>query len=133
MPSLVVVAIDANCLGFNQRKHLIETKCGQLPIPVAHAIPDPHVERWLLVDSAAFKAALGVGCTAPGHKCERGRYKRLLQEAVQKADVNPLLGGIEYAADIVAKMDLMHTPQADPSLEKFLAAVRQQFRRWSAE
>ncbi len=133
LPCLVVVAIDANCLGFNQRKQQIDEHCQKLSrrsLPVAHAIPDPHVERWLLVDSAAFKAVLGVGCDAPDQKCQRGRYKRLLREAIQKAGINPSLGGIEYAADIVAEMDFTHVPHTDESLAKFIASVTQQFREW---
>ena len=36
--------------------------------PVVLAVPDPHVERWLLLDGAAFKAAVGHGCDAPDQK-----------------------------------------------------------------
>ncbi len=133
IPPLVVVAIDANCTGFNGRRKQVEEKCQGISFPIAHAIPDPHVERWLLVDSAAFKAALGVGCSAPDQKCERDRYKRALREAVQKAGVSPSLGGIEYADDIVGKMNLTHIPHPDTSLEQFLAPVRQHFRQWAQE
>ena len=131
VPDLIVVAIDANCHGYNGRKQEIIEIYGQLAVPVTYAIPDPHIERWLLVDSAAFKSALGVGCMAPNQKCQRDRYKRLLREAVEKAGITPLLGGIEYAKDIIGNMDLTRTPQPDTSLEKFLAPVRQQFRQWA--
>ena len=50
---------------------------------VIYAIPDPHIERWLLLDSAAFKKVLDKGCSAPTQKCERGLYKRLLLQAVR--------------------------------------------------
>lgn len=133
VPELIVVAIDANCHGYNGRKKEIEDIYGQPAVPVVYAIPDPHVERWLLVDPAAFKSALGVGCTAPDQKCQRDRYKGLLRAAVEKSGVTPLLGGIEYADDIVGNMDLMRTPQLDSSLEKFLAPVRKQFRQWATE
>ncbi|MGC9261689.1 MAG: hypothetical protein ACP5I8_16615 [Phycisphaerae bacterium] len=133
VPELIVVAIDANCHGYNGRRKEIVGIYGQLAVPVTYAIPDPHVERWLLVDSAAFKSALGVGCKAPTQKCQRDLYKSLLRDAVEKAGVTPQLGGIEYADDIVGNMDLTHTPQPDTSLEKFLAPVRQQFRQWAEE
>lgn len=133
VPELIVVAIDANCHGYSERKREIIEIYGKLAVPVTYAVPDPHVERWLLVDSAAFKSALGVGCKAPTQKCQRDLYKSLLRDAVEKAGVTPLLGGIEYADDIVGNMDLTHTPQPDTSLEKFLAPVRQQFRQWAAE
>ncbi len=132
-PELIVVAIDANCHGYNGRKKEIVEIYGPTAVPVSYAIPDPHVERWLLVDSAAFKSALGVGCAPPNQKCQRDLYKSLLRDAVEKAGATPLLGGIEYADDIVAKMDLTHTPQADESLEKFLSPVRRQFRQWARE
>ncbi|MCL5945860.1 MAG: hypothetical protein M1472_03275 [Planctomycetes bacterium] len=132
-PELIVIAIDANCHGYNGRKKEIEGISGQLEVPVAYAIPNPHVERWLLIDPAAFKSVLGVGCAAPKQKCQRDLYKSLLRDAVERAGVTPSLGGIEYAADIVAKMDLLSTPQSDDSLEKFLAPVRQKFRQWAQE
>ncbi|EQD69782.1 hypothetical protein B1A_06645, partial [mine drainage metagenome] len=101
VPELIVVAIDANCHGYNGRKQEIVGIYGQLAVPVTYAIPDPHIERWLLLDSAAFKSALGVGCRAPTQKCQRDLYKSLLRDAVEKTGVTPLLGGIEYADEIV--------------------------------
>ncbi|WP_343424444.1 hypothetical protein [Candidatus Amarolinea dominans] len=94
------------------------------------AVPDPHVERWLLVDSAAFKAVLGRGCAAPDQKCERARYKRLLIEAIRQAGITPNLGGIEFAADIVAAMDLGQASRLDPSLQRFLDEMNGVFREW---
>jgi hypothetical protein len=84
------------------------------------AVPDPHIERWLLVDSAAFKSVLGRGCAAPDQKCEKARYKRLLIEAIRQAGIIPNLGGIEFAADIVAAMNLARASRLDPSLKPFL-------------
>jgi hypothetical protein len=55
-------------------------------------VPDPHIERWLLLDSQAFKEVLHRGCSAPDQKCDRDRYKLLLDEAVRAAEVEPLLG-----------------------------------------
>ncbi len=54
------------------------------PITI-YAIPDPHLERWLLLDSAAFKHVLGRGCSAPDQKCEKERYKQLLIQAILEA------------------------------------------------
>jgi hypothetical protein len=95
------------------------------------AIPDPHIERWLLLDSAAFKSIFGRGCKAPDQKCERDRYKRLLSEAVQATGVVPPLGGIEYAEDIVTAMDLGKMENTNASLGRFLKDLRNIFKQWS--
>jgi len=58
-PDLLVVAIDSNCRVFNACRSEVEDAVKDAPIPRILAIPDPHIERWLLLDSAAFKSALG--------------------------------------------------------------------------
>lgn len=67
-PDLIVVATDANCKGLNERTR--EIVCRDDPAPMILAIPDPHLERWLLLDGAAFKAVFGKGCDAPDQKCD---------------------------------------------------------------
>jgi len=136
-PDLLVVATDANCKGYLKRRQEVDKVViafGDIvPLDhVAHAIPDPHVERWPLLDSAAFKAVLGRGCEAPGYKCERNRYKQLLAEAVRNAGVAPILGGIEHMEDIVNAMDLQHAQTADDSLGKLLGELHPVFRSWAS-
>ena len=94
------------------------------------AIPDPHVERWLLLDGAAFKTAVGHGCDAPDQKCDRGRYKKRLIDAVRDAGVTPILGGLEYAEDIVSAMDVSRAAQADRSFARFVDGLAGVFRGW---
>ena len=122
-PDVVVVATDGNCRGAERRKG--ELPVVDLGIPVVHAIPDPHIERWLLLDGRAFKQVLGVGCKAPDRKCDRDRYKQLLAEQVVAADVVPLFGGLEYAPDIMEAMDIERACRADKSFRQFVAAFRQ--------
>ena len=130
-PDLIVVATDANCVGYTRRRRDITDLTGRIPgIRVVCALPDPHIERWLLIDSAAFKSVLGVGCQAPDQKCERNRYKRILREAVRQAGISPSLGGIEYAEDIVNAMDLDRSGRDDPSLGHFLDELRPIIREW---
>ena len=100
---------------------------------VIYAIPDPHIERWLLLDSGAFKTVLGKGCPAPDQKCERDRYKYLLLEAIRGAGITPLLGGIEHAEDLVKAMDLQYLEQADDSLGRLLKALHDKFKGWTHE
>jgi len=124
--AFVVVATDANCMGLNAREQEIATQDSALP--VVTAIPDPHVERWLLLDGAAFKAVFGAGCDAPDMKCARDRYKEQLIQAMRKAGTAPSLGGIEYAADIVREMNLNRAGQADRSFKRFIDSLRREFR-----
>ena len=82
-PDLIVVATDANCKGLNERAR--EFRVQDAPAPITLAMPDPHVERWLLLDGAAFRAVFGVGCDAPDLRCSRDRYKTRLLEAIRNA------------------------------------------------
>ena len=84
----------------------------------------------MLLDGAAFKAALGRGCKAPDQKCSRDRYKRLLNEEIQAAGEEAYLDGIEYAEEIIEHMDLERAARADVSLQRFLQDLRAAFRRW---
>ena len=70
-------------------------------------VPDPHIERWYLIDQNAFCKAIEIVFRPeiPPYKCERGRYKRAMQEAFSKADLAPPLGGVEYGEDIALKID----------------------------
>jgi hypothetical protein len=131
LPDLLVVAKDANCKGFVESRREIDTAANdKVKDLIVCAIPDPHIERWLLLDSVAFKEVIGKGCDAPDRKCERHRYKQLLLKAMRDAGVSPPLGGIEYAEDIVNVMDLRRMESADDSLGRLLQDLREKFRVW---
>lgn len=130
LPDLIIVGTDGNREGFSERKKSIDQLTSGFTDLVICAIPDPHIERWLLLDSAAFKTVLGKGCQAPDQKFEKDRYKRLLIEAVLEADLMPILGGIEHAADIVNAMDFQRVAQSDISFRRFLRALQQRFEVW---
>lgn len=121
-PDFIVIATDANCKGLAERSR--QMPVDDSPVPTVLAIPDPHIERWLLLDGQAFKTVLGQGCQAPDQKCARDRYKQALIRAVMQAGVVPSLGGIEFAEDIVAAMDLQRVATADASLQRFLDDLR---------
>ena len=129
-PDLIVVATDANCKGLNERTNEIVSQ--DAPAPMILAIPDPHIERWLLLDGAAFKAVFGKGCDAPDQKCARDRYKQRLIEAIRATGITPSLGGIEYAEEIVKKMNINRAAQADRSFNRFVSNLRTTFRGWQA-
>jgi hypothetical protein len=124
-PDVVIVAADANCRGWIERRQQVEQHAGAaLTQQLVTAIADPHVERWFLVDGAAFRAVLGRGCQAPDQKCEKDRYKNLLMQAVLDAGVQPLLGGIEYAEDLAQRMDLQRAAAADGAFGRFIETLR---------
>jgi len=101
LPDLLLIATDADCKGITARTQEVMSCVPEaLHSFTSCLIPDPHVERWLLLDSQAFKSILGLGCQAPDAKCERYRYKKLLREAVASCGVTPQLGGLEYAEGI---------------------------------
>lgn len=127
-PDLIVVATDANCRGLNERMREITGR--EELAPMIHAIPDPHVERWLLLDGSAFKAVFGMGCDAPDQKCDRRRYKQRLIEAIRDAGTIPRLGGIEYAEDIVQHININRAARLDRSFQRFVEAMRSKFQEW---
>lgn len=129
-PDLVIVATDANCIGLNSRMKEVSEVTQKISARVICAIPDPHIERWLLLDSSAFKKVFGRGCAAPDLKCERARYKRQLIENIVATGITPNLGGIEYTDEIVAAMDLGRIERADESLGRFLGDLRLAFNDW---
>lgn len=129
LPDLIVVAIDANCEGYRDRKKTIAEITHQLSDRVVLAIPDPHIERWLLLDSHAFKRVLGQSCSAPDLKCAKDRYKNLLVEAVRDTGVEPLIGGLEWTDEIVDAMELEHV--SDTSLKDLLDDLQTRFRHWA--
>ncbi|MBF2759546.1 MAG: hypothetical protein ISN28_04670 [Ectothiorhodospiraceae bacterium AqS1] len=121
---LIVVATDANCKGYNTRYKEISIDRNFMP-PIVCAIPDPHIEHWLLLDSAAFKKAFGYGFDAIKKKCERDFYKKSLSEAYINANVDPSGDSVEYARKIISKIDLKRAAKDDLSLQKFLDDLRQ--------
>lgn len=129
-PDLLIVGTDANCKGLNERTK--EFKDLDAPAPMIFAIPDPHIERWLLLDGAAFKAVFTKGCDAPDLKCCRDRYKERLIKEIFAAGITPSLGGIEFAQDLVKQMDIDRAAKADKSLDHFVNELRRVFRGWQS-
>lgn len=133
LPDMLVIATDGNCKGYAERRREVDAAIADIASVVVCAIPDPHIERWLLLDSAAFKDVVGKGCSAPDQKCERGRYKQLLREAVREAGRTPRLGGLEFTELLVQAMDLQRVERADASLGRLLVALHERFSRWGED
>lgn len=108
LPDSIIVVVDANCQGYKGRKDVMDgvvTSHLQFQQLVSYAIPDPHIERWMLVDPKAFQNVFGRGCTLPAIKCAKDEYKKLLRKEIRASGIEAPLGGEEYAEDIVMAMN----------------------------
>lgn len=125
VPSIIVIAIDANCTGWNEARATIRDAIDPgLSSHIITACPDPHVERWYLADPTSFHQVIGASAPLERRKCERDRYKAQLKEAVRRGGHIPTLGGIEFARELVDAMDLYRASQNEPSLRAFVDDTR---------
>jgi hypothetical protein len=133
-PDRIIVVADANCLGYNGRRALMENCLNNYPQfqqLVSLAIPDPHIERWMLVDPVAFKSVFGRGCTLPRVKCKKDEYKRLLRQEIRQSGIEPSLGGEEYAEEMVNAMDLAFIEQHEQTFGLLLKSLKGFYNAWS--
>lgn len=130
LPDLVIVGTDSNCKGVFEREKEIDQITSDSTSIVINMIPEPHIERWLLLDSEAFKVVYGKGCPVPDQKCERGRYKHMLLNAIYQATMVSPLDGMERMEELVNAMDLQRMAQSDKSFQRFFNLLQRQFRNW---
>jgi hypothetical protein len=123
-----VLGSDGNCKGFTKKRNMLEknVKQSHLLDKTIFAIPDPHIERWYLVDENALSNAVGerVAGNPPGHKCDKGFYKNLLKSSISKTGVIPMQGGAEFGADVGNLMDFYKAGKQDQGLKYFVESVR---------
>ncbi len=126
---MIVVAIDSNCDSFAQTRSSIKDAVGQeyFHLLVA-ACPDPHIERWYMADVNSFYEVVGYQPDLASEKCERNYYKTLLRTAVQRGGHPQMLGGIEFATELVEQMDLYRAGRTERSLKAFVEDLRSRFR-----
>lgn len=137
---LLVAAIDGNCHGYNKRaqqlKNLVARAGYPAPDRVVLAVPDPHIERWYMLDENAFKRGVNAahGPAVPPYKYRKDWYKKALSDAVRDAGVPSLLGGVEYGERIVAGMaDWYHGGQRDAGFKHFVDDLRSGLRQVRAQ
>jgi len=130
---ILVIAIDGNCQGYQgKHKQLLDiVNHSGYGRTVVYAVPDPHIERWYLEDAEALAQAVGaeIKPDTPRYKCEKGRYKNALREAINQAGVYPPLGGKEYAKDIAEVLDLYKVGKADAGFKHFEEELRDALKR----
>lgn len=125
IPDLLVVAVDTNCTRHREALAELETHLRpEFRGRTAFACPDPHIERWYMADPESFTTIVGVEPPLERRKCERDRYKKQLVEAIRGGGHIPTLGGIEFARDLVAEMDLYRAGKREASLKLFVENAR---------
>jgi hypothetical protein len=105
LPDLLVVGRDGNCQGHAKAKEAVAGALGSYGV-------------------------VGKGCPAPDHKCKKDRYKEQLVRAIRDAGLQPVLGGLEYAEELVQALDLNGVARADPSFGHLLDDLRQHVNQW---
>ncbi|MBC7367083.1 MAG: hypothetical protein H7343_09775 [Undibacterium sp.] len=127
-PSALVVGSDGNCKGHLVRRQQLQAIADAHPSTsnVITAVPDPHVERWYMLDPAALAKVVGcsVVAAAPAYKCAKDHYKQLLRDAFRGSGVTPLLGGAEYGPEFADALNLYAAGKADAGLGDYIAQVK---------
>jgi hypothetical protein len=125
VPDLLVVLHDSNCTPWNAVRQQVLSVVDEAVVPAAAiGCPDPHVERWLLADPAAFGRVIGVEPAADPGKCEREAYKKIVGEALAESGEPVLVDLWDVAAEIVDEMDLHRASRRQSSLRHFLRDLR---------
>ena len=129
----LVVLIDGNCEGVASTKRQIEQKITPGVWPeVVIGVPDPHVERWLIADPGAFHAVVDAPPPQDPGKCGRDVYKRLIRERMVSAGVPPLSSVLEFAPEIMGRLDLGVASRTQPALGALIDELRRLLRRLAA-
>lgn len=127
---LVVVGIDGNCSTFAEARDAIQRAAvPELAGRTIVACPDPHIEHWYLADPDSFEIVVGDRPHVGRRKCVRDHYKQKLAEAIRRGGHPPTLGGIEFASELVAAMDLYRAGKTSTSLKAFVDDLRTGLRR----
>ena len=125
---ILVVAIDANCERYVEKRNAIQRVVEQAGYPgtVIHAIPDPHIERWYLIDGQSLSEIIetDIQPPIPPYKCERGRYKQILRDVFRGAGIAAPLGGAEYGPEVAAALDIYMVGRADAGFRHFVDQLR---------
>lgn len=130
IPDVLVIVIDANCDGPNQKKkEILQAVDPSLFPSIIVGCPDPHVERWLLADPPSFARVVGMAPLPDPGKCERSAYKDLLQRSIERANqLVQTTAAQDFAPDLVGDMDLFGAGKSRPELKHFIEELENALR-----
>ncbi len=78
----------------------------------------------------ALKRAADATADLTRRKCDRDEYKRILVNALRSAGHPVMVGGAEFAEEIVTEMDFYRAGKNEPSLRHFIDQARGILRTW---
>ena len=136
LPDIIIVVHDSDCKSktecqtyqskINELNGLYGNHQGMKDISV-FCIPCPYVERWLVEDIDVIREISdSTDIQQVRFQCEKGYYKRKLKEFFKEFDVYT---GLEYAGDIMEKLDLQVLCRADNNFQHFVRDLRIAFNR----
>ncbi|MCX5888701.1 MAG: hypothetical protein NTY36_04530 [Deltaproteobacteria bacterium] len=124
-PDLLLVLGDSNCHNFQERKKEIISTIDINVFPfLVVGCPDPHIEKWLLIDSHALNLVFGASLSISLDKCKRDYYKDELKRIIRLAGWPMTQEGIEYSQDIIEKIDFNRAERNDQSFKCFISDLR---------
>ncbi len=124
-PDLLLVMGDANCGNFRERKKEIMGNIDPNIFPFfIVGCPDPHIEKWLLIDDQALLSIFGSSTNMPLDKCIRDYYKNELKRIIRSAGWPIAQEGLEYSQDIINIIDFARAEKNDQSFKIFISDLR---------
>jgi hypothetical protein len=124
---ILVVGIDADAVGSRQRRHDADAALRGYAGRVVMALPDPHIEKWYLLDPRAVSRSLGQDYATTLPPKGTRNFKRALLDAFDRAGIRPPSGGSEFGEDIATVMDLS-AARIDADFGRFVADLRSAIR-----
>lgn len=123
--AFTIFALDGNGKGTSEaRKKLEDLLPESRPPHYLLAIPDPHIERWVLLDGNALQRVFSAPPSPAPPGGGRDFYKNFLAGLAQASLKTHETDGTEYAPDITEVMDFAVAEDADRSLHLFLSSLR---------
>ena len=121
---ILIIVQDADREGETGVKSQIRNLIERIGYPrmTILAVPDPYIEAWYLADPSSIQTLTGSSTLIqiPQGDFDKNRYKNELSSAFPFAPY----GGIEYADEIVANMDLYQACRNVNSLRHFTDELR---------
>ena len=122
---LVIAAQDTDCRGVPETKNTLLQYADGYQRPIVIAAPDPCIEAWYLADQQAIRSVAQAGSTPPVPAgCDCASLKTQLRGLFREGGAVALLGGAEYADEIVQAMDLVRARRNVASLNIFCNDLR---------